>query len=324
MRVLVLGGGGFVGQAVIRALRREGIEIVAGLRRPSPGTANDAESLAVNATDRESVANACRGATHVVNCVMGSPETMLAATRNVCAAALQAGMARVVHFSSVAVYGAAEGLIDEGAPLGAGVDWYGAAKVECESIAQDFGNQGLPVVILRPSCIYGPGSALWTVRIGQLLAARRLGDLGARGDGRCNLIYINDVAAAVVACLARPLANGTALNLSDPDPVTWNNYFMRYGRAIGAVPVRRLPGWQIGLEQFLAPLLKLAQIGASGLHLPTDWIPDPVTPSLLRTCRLDAVYDGRKALAELGYGRTSLAQGLEQTAAWGCRARGSW
>jgi hypothetical protein len=44
-------------------------------------------------------------------------------------------------------------------------------------------------------------------------------------------------------------------------------------------------------------------------------IPDPVTPSLLRTCRLDAVYDGRKALAALGYTRTSLAPGLEQAAA---------
>jgi nucleoside-diphosphate-sugar epimerase len=316
MRVLVLGSGGFVGQAVLRALRRDGIETVAGLRRPSPGTANDVAFVAVDATDMASVANACRGTTHVVNCVGGSPKTMLAATRNVCAAALQTGIARVVHFSSVAVYGTAEGLIDESAPLGVGVDWYGAAKVRCESIAQDFSNHGLPVVILRPGCIYGPGSTLWTARIGRLLAARRLGDLGARGDGRCNIIYINDVAAAVVACLTRPLVNGTALNLSDPDPITWNDYFMRYGRAIGAVPIRRLPDWQISLERFLAPPLELAQIAASRLHLPTGLIPDPVTPSLLRTCRLDAVYDGRKALAALGYTRTSLAQGLEQAAAF--------
>jgi nucleoside-diphosphate-sugar epimerase len=318
MRVLVLGAAGLVGQATIRHLQQNGIECVAGVRRPAARlSAAGVESVQVEATDARSVAAAISKVTHVVNCVMGRPDTMVAATRNVCQAALQAGTSRVVHFSSCAVYGTASGLIDEDAPLGNGVDWYGTAKIECESIVQQSVGNGLAVVMLRPSCVYGPGSELWTARVGRLLAAHRMGDLGTAGDGRCNLIYVDDVAAAVGAALAQPVVSGAVFNLSNPDPPTWNEYFLRYGRMIGAIPVRRLPGWQIRLEQKLfAVPLKLAQLAAARLHVSMDWIPDPITPSLLRSCGLDVTYDASRAATALGCVPTSLERGLALSAAW--------
>jgi nucleoside-diphosphate-sugar epimerase len=317
MRVLVLGASGLVGRATIRHLQQSGIDCVAGVRRPARIAAAGVQSRQVEATDPRSVAEAISEVTHVVNCVMGRPETMVAATRNVCQAALQARTALVVHFSSCAVYGTATGLIDENAPLGNGVDWYGTAKIECETIVQGFAGSGLTVVTVRPSCVYGPGSELWTGRIGRLLAAHRIGDIGVAGDGRCNLIYVDDVAAAVVSALRRPPASGAVFNLSNPDPPRWNEYFVRYGRMIGATPVRRLPSWQIRLEQrLIAVPLKLAQLAAGTLRLPTHWIPDPITPSLLRSCALDVTYDASKATTELGCAPTSLERGLELSAAW--------
>src|ERR1700728_2856501 len=318
MRVLVLGASGLVGRAAVRSLQQAGIEPVAGVRRAVPQFQTAGiKSRQIEATDMKSVAAAIGDVTHVVNCVMGSPDAMIAATRNVCDAASQAGTARVIHFSSCAVYGTATGVVDESAPLGNGVDWYGTAKIACEAIVQDFAGHGLSVVILRPSCVYGPGSELWTGRIGRLLAAHRIGDLGPAGDGRCNLVYVDDVAAPVVAALSRPVASGEIFNLSDPGPPTWNEYFLHYGRKIGATPVSRLPNWQIRLEgRLAAPPLKLAQLAAARLHLGVDRIPDPITPSLLRICALDATYDASKAITALGYVPTTLERGLELSADW--------
>ena len=109
---------------------------------------------------------------------------MVAATRNICAVAHELGLDRVVHLSSMAVLGNATGVLDETAPVDrASGNAYADAKIECERIITAAAARGLDCVILRPSCIYGPGSVLWTVRIARMLAARRLGDLGAAGDG---------------------------------------------------------------------------------------------------------------------------------------------
>jgi nucleoside-diphosphate-sugar epimerase len=317
MRVLVLGASGLVGRATIRSLQLGGIAAVAAARNPERFIAAGVESRQVEATDPASVAAATQDITHLVNCVMGSADTMIAATRNVCHAASRAGITRVIHLSSCAVYGAASGLVDESTPPGNGTDWYGSAKITCEAIVQGLAAEGPTVVILRPSCVYGPGSDLWSGRIGRLLVAHRIGDLGVAGDGRCNLVYVDDVAAAVVSALSLPCARAEIFNLSDPAPPTWNEYFVQYGTMIGATPVRRLPDWKIRLEQKLfAPPLKLAQLAAGRLHLPLEAIADPITPSLLRSCRLDVTYDGRKALASLGYLPTPLQRGLELAADW--------
>lgn len=318
MRVLVLGASGLVGRALLRRLQQSGMEPVAGVRRPAPQLlAAGIESRQIEATDPQSVVAAMGNITHVVNCVMGPADTMIAATRNLCDAVSKVGISRVIHLSSCAVYGTASGIIDENTPLGSGVDWYGSAKITCETIVQESASRGMMAVTVRPSCVYGPGSELWTARIGRLLAAHRLGDLGTAGDGRCNLVYVDDVAATVVSALSRPVASGAIFNLSDPAPPTWNEYFLQYGRMIRATPVRRLSKRQIWLERrLMAPPLKLAQLAAARLHLPADRIPDPITPSLLRSCRLDATYDAGRAVAALGYTPTPLERGLELSAGW--------
>src|ERR1700752_2645353 len=131
MRVVILGANGLVGRAIVRTLRqRPDAEIVAGVRRlPSAQGEGRLEFRQIEAGDQASIIHAVRGATHAVNCIMGAPDIMIAATRNLCAAAVQLGNVRVVHFSSCAVYGRLSGLIDENAALGAGADWYGMAKI---------------------------------------------------------------------------------------------------------------------------------------------------------------------------------------------------
>jgi nucleoside-diphosphate-sugar epimerase len=237
---------------------------------------------------------------------------MLAATRNLCATA---GLRRIVHLSSMAVYGPATGLVDEAHTLDAGGGWYGEAKIACEAMMNSFSAAGGEGVILRPGCIHGPHSEQWTGRIGRLLRHQRIGDLGAAGDGICNLIYIDDVAAAVVAALQQPDIAGQAFNLGDPHPETWNAYFMAFARAIGATPVRRITGRWLKIEKLLAIPLKIAEIAAGRAGL-GRLVPDPVPGSLMGLWRQDIQLDHQKADSYLRFPRTPPAQAIANAAAW--------
>ncbi|WP_376094300.1 hypothetical protein ACE7GA_00850 [Roseomonas sp. CCTCC AB2023176] len=172
-------------------------------------------------------------------------------------------------------------------------------------------------MILRPGCVHGPGSEGWTARTARLLRAGRLGDLGASGDGACNLTYAPDLAAAVVAALRAEGARGGVFNVSDPEPGTWNAYFRDLAIAIGATPVRRLPGWRVRAEGLAAYPLKVGEFLGRKAGVRT---PDAVPPSLLRLFAQEIVLDHRRADAGLGFARTPPAEALREAAGWFLRA----
>jgi nucleoside-diphosphate-sugar epimerase len=319
MKVLVLGASGFVGSRLVRALvAGSDMQVVAGLRRVrSDFDALPVEQRVIEVTDASSLQEGLAGITHVVNCVMGSNEAMVSGTRLLCEAMVSRACTRLVHFSSTAVFGQAQGLIGDDAPFGADVDAYGQAKIECEQLVRAAQASGLETVILRPALIHGPGAEQWTARIGRLLRWHRLGDLGPAGDGLCNLVHVDDVVQAAVLALHVDAANTCAFNLAEPDPPTWNRYLMDFAREIGAVPVHRLPGWQLKLEtRFLAIGLKVAQIIAGKLKLGRLPIPDPITPSFARLFAQDIRFDPAGADRVLGLKRTAYRDGLAGSAAW--------
>jgi nucleoside-diphosphate-sugar epimerase len=314
--VLVIGANGFVGRRVVRHLATaSGFRPIAAVRRLTSGGTDGVEMRVCDATDPASVAAAIAGCGFAVNCVAGNAETMLAATRNLCAAAQAAGLRRVVHLSSMAVYGQATGLVDEARSLDAGGGWYGQAKFACEALMASFTDAGGEGVILRPGCIHGPQSEQWTGRIGRLLQQGRIGDLGAAGDGLCNLVHVDDVAAAVVAALERPGIAGQAFNLGDPDPGTWNQYFISFARAIGATPVRRISGRWLKAEKLLAIPLKIGQLVAARAKL-GRLAPDPLPGSLMSLWRQDIQLDHRNTDAGLGFPRTPPEQAIAGAATW--------
>jgi nucleoside-diphosphate-sugar epimerase len=317
MKVLVLGATGFVGARLVRALAAEkGVIVVAGLRRERPDFRTlGIEQRVIEATDAQSVQAGLSGITHVINCVMGSNDVMVAGTKALCAAMATAGCKRLVHFSSTAVFGGTEGLVGDNAPFSTDVDAYGRAKIECESLVR--AASGIEAIILRPALIHGPGAEQWTARIGRLLRWHRLGDLGPMGDGLCNLIFIDDVVQAAVRALHIEVESGSAFNLAEPDPPTWNCYLMDFAREIRAVPAHRLPGWQLKLEtKLLAVALKVTQIVARKIRLGRLPIPDPVTPSFARLFAQEIRFDPSGADQLLGLKRTPYREGLTQAAAW--------
>lgn len=304
MRVLVLGADGFVGRQVVAGLAAtDWATPVAGARRAGAG--DSVERVLFDATDRASLRQALDGIDGVVNAVTGSTLTILA---NADALAATAGDRRIVHLSSMAVYGSATGMIDEDAPLTADNGAYAAAKAEAERRLAGVSD----LAILRPGCIYGPGSGQWTTRIADLLVAHRIGDLGAGGDGCSNLVHVDDVVAAALASLR--VADTGAFNLAMANAPDWNGYFLAFARALGAVPVRRIPGWRLKLEtKLVAAPLKIAE---RGMRVPTA-----IVPSLARLWAQDIRLNSARATGVLGLDWTPLDQGVAGAAAWLSRPR---
>jgi nucleoside-diphosphate-sugar epimerase len=328
-RVIVLGASGFLGRHVLAALAASGWAApVAVSRNPyaaprtsllphgmrRDGDASDptgpvsTERLACNATRLADLLRVLAGADAVVNCTAGSPTDTVDVAR---ALAQVPADCRIVHVSSMAVYGAAAGRVDEASALPDGLGGYAGAKVAAERALSGHPNH----VVLRPGCIFGPGGEQWTLRIARLLRARRLGDLGAAGDGACNLAPLDDVAAAVLATLCRPVS-GVAFNIALPDPPSWNAFLVCFAIALGATPVARVPARQLRLEARLAVPLHAAALALRRISpQAATRLPDALTPSLLALMRQDITLDHRRADRLLGFARTPLGTALAQAAA---------
>lgn len=315
--VLVLGASGFIGRHLVAALAESpDFQPIALVHRDGAGFPPGVALRRADATDPAALREALSGVGAAVNCIAGSEAAMVGATRNLCEAAAPGAVSRIVHLSSMAVYGPATGLVDEAAPLDPSLGAYARAKVACEELVAAASGRGVETVILRPGCVHGPGSAQWTERLGRLLRQHRIGDLGEAGDGACNLTYVDDLTRAILAALRNPEAKGQAFNVSDPAPGTWNDYLVALGRAIGAVPVTRIsPRWIKVETKVLAPALIVAQRAAARLS-PRIRLPAAVSPSLARTWHQDIVLDHRKADAGLGFRRIPPAEALAAAVTW--------
>jgi nucleoside-diphosphate-sugar epimerase len=310
--ILVLGANGFIGKEVVTALAATGWATpILGVRRPD-ARPNGLEQRVVDATQPESVAGAIRGVSAVVDCVAGGADTIVASSKALFAAAGRADTpVRIMHLSSMAVYGSAVGTVDESAPLRGDLGPYSEAKIAAEQLARAYPR----TVVFRPGCVFGPTSPQWSVRFARLLLSRRLGDLGPAGDGCCNLVHVGDVAGAIVHALERPESDGQVFNLATPEPPTWNEYLIHFAKALRAVPVRRIPGRNLRVEtKLLAPALKIAEILGGKLKVNARHLPPPIPPSLLRLMSQDIRLDSRRAHSVLGLEWRDLDAAIQSTA----------
>ena len=316
-RVLVVGGSGFVGSAIIRAIQAtSGLQAIGASRRSQPAQTT-VEHRQCDATDPASLLAAMDDVDAVVLCVLGSARQMTAATRAVCQAALaRPKLRQVVLMSSMSVYGPVEGLIRESDPLdGEALGSYGHAKVACERIAADYIARGCPITTLRPGIVYGPGGEQWVGRLGRLLRTGRLGDLGAMGDGICNLVLRDDVGAAVVAALNTRASIGAAFNLCDGGFGTWNDYLVTLGCLAGYRRIRRISARRLALEtRVIAPPLH-----ALRLTMPVaarTLLPELISPALAKLFNQRLRLCSDSANTVLGFKPTPRAHGVALSAAW--------
>jgi 2-alkyl-3-oxoalkanoate reductase len=276
--------------------------------------------LGIDTTDRQTMLRSLEGVAAVVNCVTGRNASILDSARALFqAAASMPTPPRVVHLSSLAVYGDARGDVDEETALDQRRSPYGEARLRAERLA----DPAVPSVMLRHGLLYGPGSLQWTLRIGDLLVSRRLGDLGPNGNGYCNLVYIDDLVQAVLCALRLPGIAGRTFNLSLPQPPTWNEYLAALAGGLGALPLVRISQSRLAVERRLvAPPLKLLEFALAKVSPGmAGRLPQAIPPSLCDAFSQTIRMRTHAAETTLGMRWTPLERGIGKSADWYARVR---
>lgn len=264
-RIFVTGAAGFIGGRVVeRACLSGNYQVRAGVHRWASAARLGRFAVEIckcNIRDDQELARALDGVTAVIHCAVGPREVTVDGTRQLLAAAHRQGVKRFVHISTCDVYGAEQGEVDETAPrLGRG-NPYAIMKNDAEDVVWDFSARGLPVTVLRPTIVYGPFSKSWSIRYAKRICADKWGTLGATADGRCNLIYVDDLAMAALRATEHPAAVGEAFNVNGTDMVTWNEYFEQLNAAMGRPPLPRMnPAFVRLRSTVMSPVRTAAQM----------------------------------------------------------------
>jgi nucleoside-diphosphate-sugar epimerase len=243
--VLVTGGTGFIGGRLVEKLVLEHRARVRVLVRNFARAARIArlpiEMLPGDLADPAAVRAAARGCELVFHCAYDFAGTKdqqrrvaIESTRNVGEAALEFGLARMVHVSSFAIYAPMQnGDLTEDSPWPNCKDSYVLAKREAERLFRQLHRtQRLPVVIVQPTLVYGPFSPHWTLAPIQKLTTG-LVPLLNHGDGYCNAVYIDDVVDAMILAAIRPGIDGETFLISGEKPITWKDFYRGFENRLG-------------------------------------------------------------------------------------------
>jgi nucleoside-diphosphate-sugar epimerase len=205
------------------------------------------------------------------------------ATRLLVDCAIERGIRRFVHLSTMSVHGPVPGpeaAREETAIIGRYNHDYSDSKAEQEEIVQAAHDRGdLEAVILRPTVVYGPQSHF----VMQVLEQARNGSvtLFDEGAGICNAVYVDDVCDAIDAALVSSAGIGEAMFINGDQAVSWGEFIREFASMVEPAPQLVNLSSADALSYWAAhpPLQVNSLIGRVGLKLKrlSGWQP-PVAP----------------------------------------------
>ena len=245
---MVIGGTGFIGRALTRALVARGHDVRVlsrGRTGPFDDIANHVETVGVSLSDEAGLTDAMQGIRYVYNLAKSLDKTWEEALENdvgtalrIARAAQAAGVERLVYTGTIASYDMSnpDVTIFETTPFGDMEDRniYARSKAECERrLMEMHKTKGLPLVIARPAIVVGEGGPLQHWGIGRWHGAGAVRIWGA-GHHILPFALIDDTAEALVRMIEVPEAVGESFNLAGEPMLSARGYFDAIHSALGA------------------------------------------------------------------------------------------
>jgi nucleoside-diphosphate-sugar epimerase len=226
-------------------------------------------------------------------------------TKNVLQAAKDAGVSKIVHFSSAGVLGSVKRgeVANEDYPLNP-QNSYDRSKLEGENIALLFADRGMDIVIIRPGWVYGPGDRR-TFKLVRAIAKKRF-MLVTKGETLQTPVHIDDLVEGVFLC-AEKGQKGQIYHLAGSEVLPVKDIAAAIASAAGTkIPPIQLPLWPVklaasALERSFTLLKREAPLTRGKLSFFIH--PKPLAI--------------QKARQELGYApKINFSDGILQTVEW--------
>jgi nucleoside-diphosphate-sugar epimerase len=328
---VLTGATGFLGSHIAEQLVARG-ERVRALVRPASDTTFlrglGVELAPGDLRDVASLRRAVAGADVVYHCAakVGEwgpwsdfQEQIIDATRNLLDACRAESVGRVLHVSSITVYGhprLRDGqLFTEDEPLGQDLwsrDYYIRAKVRAEELVRAYPGDA---TVVRPSWIYGPRDRTTLPRILKALQAGRVSLIGS-GDNFLNLVYGGDVAEGAILAANHPGARGRAYNLGSEGELTQRQLLDALTDQLALPRIRRripfrLAFWLGWMSELIGHAIRLRR-------------PPHITRYAVSLVGRPTQYSIARARTELGWQpRVGAVEGVRRTLQWYRESLGS-
>ncbi len=317
-KALVTGGTGFIGGAVVTELLAAGREVRVLARAPGALAGLPVEVARGDLRDPASLAAAVKGCRRVFHVAadyrlwVPDPDRMYAAnvqgTRDLLAAAAEAGVERLVYTSTVGALGnpgdGTPGTEETPVALADMAGHYKRSKFLAEQVALEFARQGLPVVLVHPSAPVGPGDSRPTPT-GQIIVDYLKSRMPAYLETGLNLVHVRDVARGHLLAEAKGRV-GEKYILGNQNLSLSEIFQMLAGITGLPAPKVRLPYWPILALSYLDEFWATHVSGR----------PPRMPMAGVKMARKFMYFDSSKAVRELGLPQTPVHQALEESVAW--------
>jgi predicted dehydrogenase/nucleoside-diphosphate-sugar epimerase len=273
--VLVVGGTGFIGRRLVRLLVDRGIGVRVLTRNARAAAIEFAglpvELFAGSHGDPVSAAQAVAGISTVYH--LGKCEGKrwrdyldgdIAPTRVLAEAALAAGITRFIYTGTIASYSSnnAREVIDNRTPVDPAIErrnYYSRSKAACEALLQVMHrDRGLPLLIMRPGIVIGPGSPPWHPGVGRFASETQV-DYWGTGTNQLPLVLVDDVADALFRAHVVPGIEGQTLLVTSPPLMTAREYVATLSECIRSrIDAQPRSAWRYWMADLIKELAKNA------------------------------------------------------------------
>ncbi len=320
MKILVTGGTGFSGKALVKRLLDLGQDVVAldykeGIKTDELRKAG-AEVVIGSVADKDVVTRSTQGVDKVFHLAAAFrelnvedsyyDEINVQGSRNVLEAAYKQKVKKFIYVSTCGVHGNVEKIP---APETAAIkpaDYYQRTKYEAEPLVAEYHAKGMNTVILRPAAIYGPGDP---ERFGMIFRRVAKGKFPMFGSGKTlyHPLYVDNFVDVMVACMDEQAGNGEAYLIADEEYLAIEDLVTKVGEAMDV---------QVKIPHFPVTPLVVAGHVCEKLCKPFHITP-PIFPRRVDWYRQNRAFDISKAKRELGYApKVGIDEGLRRTAQW--------